>query len=153
MTTIGELLGEKADDIARDSISIGDVHILPLSRTEGITPKNGEATRNKFFIVLGFDADGNIIGGIVINSNVNQHLSTSITDYLMPISKEQLPFLNHNSFVNCSHLVTVKREKFNKSTLRGQIADKELLNLIVATVIESPYSNKQQLIEFGIIKH
>ena len=152
MTTIGDLLGETANLLARDSISVGDVHILPLSQVEGVTPKDGRTTRDKFFIVLGFDSSGNIIGGIVINSSINQRLSTSVTDYLMPVTKEQLPFLNHNSFVNCSHLITVRKEKFNKDTFRGRVEGPNLMQMIVSTVIESPYVNKKQLKEFGIIK-
>lgn len=57
MTAIGDLLGEQADKIVRDSISVGDVHLLPLNQKEGITPKDGQSYRNKFFIVLGFDTD------------------------------------------------------------------------------------------------
>lgn len=152
MTAIGDLLGEQADKIIRDSISVGDIHLLPLNQKEGITPKDGQSYRNKFFIVLGFDTDGNIIGGIVINSNINQRLSTAITDYLMPVTKEELPFLEYDSFVNCSHLVLVRREKFNRNTFKGRIDNTELLKLIVGTVMESPYINKQQLKEYGIMK-
>lgn len=152
MTAIGDLLGEQTDKIVRDSISVGDVHLLPLNQKEGITPKDGQSYRNKFFIVLGFDTDGNIIGGIVINSNINQRLSTAITDYLMPVTKEKLPFLEYDSFANCSHLVLVKREKFNRNTFKGRIDDTKLLKLITGTITESPYVNKQQLKEFGIMK-
>lgn len=152
MTNIADLLGNKADSIARKSISIGDVHLLRLGSDNGITPKNGEQTREKFFVVLGFDDIGNVIGGIVVNSKINQNLPTSVTDYLMPIQVEKCPFLKYNSYANCSQLKTVRIEKFNAFTYRGRIDDIELLNQIVGTVIESPYSNKQQLKEFGIIK-
>lgn len=152
MTVIGDLLGDKADAIARNSISIGDVHILQLGSNEGITTKNGEPTKDKFFVVLGFDDKGYIIGGIVINSKINYNLPSSVTDYLMPIKVEKCPFLKYDSFANCSRLKTVSIEKFSAHTYRGKIEDEELINQIIGTVIESPYSNKKQLKDFGLIE-
>ncbi|MDE6688963.1 MAG: hypothetical protein K2J86_03635 [Prevotella sp.] len=98
MTKIGDLLGDVADKIAQDNIKIGDVHMLVLDKSNGITSKDGEETRDKFFIVLGFDKDGNVIGGLVINSNINYKLPSSVTDYQLPVSVQQCPFLKHNSF-------------------------------------------------------
>lgn len=47
MTNIGDLLGEAANELLQSNINIGDVHLLNLDLTNGITPKNGDATRNK----------------------------------------------------------------------------------------------------------
>ena len=152
MTTVGDLLGEQADMLARETIGIGDVHILPLTPKEGITPKNGKPARNKYLIVLGFDNDGNMIGGVVINSHINYNLPPSITDYLMPVTVSQCSFLSYDSFINCSHLVVVKKDKFNSKTFVGKIDDDDLLSMIVGTIIESPQVSKQQLKEFGIAK-
>ena len=151
MTKICDLLGERADELVKSSLRIGDVHMLPLGKEEGITPKNGALKRNKFFIVLGFDATGNIIGGVVINSKINTNLPSSVTDYLMPVTVQQMSFLKYNSFVNCSQLKTVAKEKFNHSTYVDHIDDEELIDSIRKTVVESPYSNRQLLKEFRII--
>ena len=153
MTKISDLLGKEANVLVQNSIGVGDVHILPLGKEEGITPKGGELTRKKFFIILGFDEAGDIIGGIVINSNVNTNLPSSVTDYLMPVTVQQMPFLKHSSFINCSRLKTVKKDKFNFGTYVGHIDDDSLLESIKETVIESPYANIQQLKEFGIINN
>ena len=55
MTNIGDLLGNAANELAQSSINVGDVYLLNLDPSNGITPKNDDASRNKFFIVLGFD--------------------------------------------------------------------------------------------------
>lgn len=151
MTNFGDLLGDIADKLTQDSINIGDVHLLNLDQNNGITPKNGDATRNKFFIVLGFDNEGNVIGGLVINSKINYNLPPSVTDYQLPVTVEQFPFLEHNSFINCSKIIVAKKNKFNKTTYRGEISDTEMMELIINTVKESPTVNKMQLKEFGII--
>lgn len=151
MTIFRDLLGDTADKLTQNSINIGDVHLLNLDQNNGITPKNGNITRNKFFIVLGFDNDGNVIGGLVINSKINYKLPPSVTDYQLPVSVEQFPFLEHNSFINCSKIIVAKRSKFNKTTYRGEISDTEMMDLIINTVKESPTVNKMQLKEFGIV--
>ena len=84
MTNFGDLLGDMADKLTQDSINIGDVYLLNLDQNNGITPKNGDTTRNKFFIVLGFDSEGDVIGGLVINSKINYNLPhrSHTTNYL-----------------------------------------------------------------------
>lgn len=151
MTNFGDLLGDLADELTQNSINIGDVHLLNLDQNNGITPKSGDTTRNKFFIVLGFDNKGNVIGGLVINSKINYKLPPSVTDYQLPVSVQQFPFLEHNSFINCSKIIVAKRSKFNKTTYRGEISDTEMMELIINTVKESPTVNKMQLKEFGIV--
>lgn len=151
MTNIGDLLGNASNELLRSNINIGDVHLLNLDPTNGITPKNGDAARNKFFIVLGFDNEGNVIGGLVINSKINYNLPPTVTDYQLPITVKQCPFLQHNSFVNCSKIIVAKRTKFNKDTYRGEISDAELMKLITDTVKESPTVSRKQLKDFGII--
>ena len=99
MTNIGDLLGDAANKLLQSSINIGDVHLLRLDQTNGITPKNDDTTRNKFFIVLGFDNEGNVIGGLVINSKINYNLPSTVTDYQLPITVKQCPFLLTNCFL------------------------------------------------------
>lgn len=151
MTKIGDLFGNVADKLTQDTLKIGDVNMLVLDKSNGITPKDGDNTRNKFFVVLGFDKEGNVIGGLVINSNINHRLPSTITDYQLPVTVEQCPFLKHNSYVNCSRLITAERSKFDMSTYRGEIQDCDLMEQIVGTVKESPTASKKMLKDFGII--
>lgn len=150
MTTIGDLIGDQADELARSSLSVGDIHHLPLGKKEEITAKDGKDYKDKFFIILGFDDSGNAIGGVVVNSRVNTKLPTSVTDYHMPVTPKQFPFLNHNSYINCSHLVVVNITKFNKNTFRYHIKDEGLMRMIIGTLHECPIINKQLLKEFSI---
>lgn len=151
MTKFGDLLGEQADSLVRYTLNIGDVHLLVLDKGNGITPKDGEETRNKFFVVLGFDEEGRVIGGLVINSTINHNLPSSITDYQLPVTVRQCPFLKHNSFINCSKLITAERSKFDSSTYKGEISDDDLMEQIIGTVKESPTVNRKMLKIFGII--
>lgn len=152
MTNIGDVIGELGDRLTQDNIKVGDVYMLTLNENDGITPKNGENTRNKFFVVLGFDENGDVIGGLVINSKINRNLPDIITYYYFPVTTRQCPFLSHDSFVNCTNLIRAKREKFNRTAYRGTIDNKsELMSQIIETVKESPTINKQMLKDVGII--
>jgi hypothetical protein len=150
-TVLGDILGDVGDKLTQDKIEVGSVYLISLDQQNGITPKNSDLTRDKFFIVLGFDQEGNVIGGLVINSNINYNLPSSVTDYHLPIKVEQCPFLKHNSFVNCSKIIVANKTKFTKKTYRGEITDPELLNLIINTVKDSPTVNTKQLKIFGLI--
>lgn len=150
-TVLGDILGDVGDKLTQDKIEVGSVYLISLDQQNGITPKNSDLTRDKFFIVLGFDQEGNVIGGLVINSNINYNLPSSVTDYHLPIKVEQCPFLKHNSFVNCSKIIVANKTKFTKKTYRGEITDPELLNLIINTVKDSPPVNTKQLKIFGLI--
>ena len=45
-----------------------------MGKANGITPQGDYETRRKFFIVLGFDDEGNVYGGVVVNSRLNSRL-------------------------------------------------------------------------------
>jgi hypothetical protein len=150
-TVLGDILGDVGDKLAQDNIKVGNVYLINLDQQNGITPKNGDLTRDKFFIVLGLDNEGNVIGGLVINSKINYNLPSSVTDYQLPIKVEQCPFLKYNSFVNCSKIIVANKAKFTKNTFRGEISDPEFIDLLINTVKESPTVNTKLLKRFGFI--
>lgn len=151
MTILGDILEDVGDKLAQDNIKVGNVYLINLDQQNGITPKNGDLTRDKFFIVLGFDNEGNVIGGLIINSKINYNLPSSVTDYQLPIKVEQCPFLKYNSFVNCSKIIVANKAKFTKNTYRGEISDPEFIDLLINTVKESPTVNTKLLKRFGLI--
>ena len=151
MTILGDILEDVGDKLAQDNIKVGNVYLINLDQQNGITPKNGDLSRDKFFIVLGFDNEGNVIGGLVINSKINYNLPSSVTDYQLPIKVEQCPFLKYNSFVNCSKIIVANKAKFTKNTYRGEISDPEFIDLLINTVKESPTVNTKLLKRFGLI--
>ena len=138
------------NNTALENVKIGDVYYIEMSQTDGITPKDGYNTRDKFFVVLGFDCQGNIYGGVVINSNINQHLPTIVKQYHMPILCEKYEFLSYDSFVNCSQLMTATPAKLLQGDKVGEI-QKEDINLIIATVCDYPNANKEKLRRFGLL--
>ena len=69
MTKLSDILSDNTlKNIAENTIKKGDVYRIRMNREDGIIPKNGADSRNKFFVVLGFDSFGNAYGGVIVNS-------------------------------------------------------------------------------------
>lgn len=141
---------ELIDDVVSNDVQLGDVYKIELSKGDGIIPKNGYDTRNKFFVVLGFDERGNVYGGIVFNSKINQNLPTSIKDYHMPISAKDYPFLSHDSFLNCTKIFTATSMHLMKGEKLGCINTADF-ELICSTVCSYPNAVPYELKRFGLI--
>ena len=138
------------DDVVSNDVQLGDVYKIELSKADGIIPKNGYDTRDKFFVVLGFDEQGNVYGGILFNSKINQNLPTLIKDYHMPISAKDYPFLLHDSFLNCTKIFPATSTHLMKGEKLGTIntADFELIR---CTVCSYPNAVPYKLKRFGLI--
>ncbi len=131
-------------------IRIGDVYRIRMSVENGIVPKPGDESRNKYFIVLGFDSDGCVYGGVIINSRINANMPLHIKDWHMPIKRSKYGFLDHDSFVDCSSLKRAPLNKFHSLRYLGLI-DEEDVRLILGTIKESPQESRAHLARFGIL--
>ncbi len=150
MTKLSDILDENSvKAIAKESIKIGNVYRIKMDEKNGIKPKAGDSSRNKYFIVLGFDSEGNAYGGVIINSNINQKIPQSMKDCHIPVKCSKYGFLDHDSFVDCSKLKTARIEKFGKWQFLG-IFSLEDVQLITATIKESPNETKEHLALFGL---
>jgi len=151
MMKFSDLLdGDDAERILLSNINVGDVFRINMGRETGIVPKVGDESRNKFFIVLGFDDYGNAYGGVVINSKINSRIPYEAQILHMPISKDKYDFLTHNSFVDCSELMVVKREKVATWRYLGHVEEEDT-ELITETIKSSPFESEARLAQFGLV--
>ena len=149
MVSLGDILGKQAEKLAQSSIEVGNVYRIKLDKSSGIIPKPGDDTRNKFFIILGFDSDGNIYGGVIINSSINANIPSKLKFLHMPIKVSKYSFLEHDSFVDCSSLKTTPLSGFSRWEFLGKM-DKEDVTMIVGTLKTSPLVDIARLEDFGI---
>ena len=126
-----------------------------MTLEEGVKPKNnGEESRNKYFIVLGKTEDGKFIGFVLINSNINPHLSSELKDLHYPLHFSKYSFLEKNRFVDCGQLKEITLENFSdryKCQSFGKI-DEEDLQHITQAVISSPIETPKHLKKIGLIE-
>lgn len=150
MTKLFDLLNnDSIKSITQKSIEIGNVYRIQMDKSNGIIPKPGDTSRNKFFVVLGFDEEGNIYGGVIINSNINQRVPDSVKDWQMPIKQSKYKFLDYDSFVDCSKLKCTSIDKFGKWQFIGIILQEDI-ELIIGTIKESPNETPEHLALFGL---
>ena len=115
----------------------------------GIKPKAGDKSRNKYFIVLGFDSEGNAYGGVIINSEINPNIPQSMKNCHLHIECSKYSFLDHDSYVDCSKLKIANIEKFGKWQYLGFFSLEDV-QLITTTIQGSPNETKEHLAMFGL---
>lgn len=143
------LNGKDLSTLAANTVKVGEVYEITMNESNGITPKPGDSSRDKFFVVLGFDSNGIAYGGVIINSNINKNLPPYIKMFHMPIKQSKYPFLRYDSFVDCVQLKRAFPQKFNEWRYLGKIDDDDL-ELIIGTIRESPRESKAHLSLFGL---
>lgn len=145
-----DLLDSKsAHSLALSTIKVGNVYIIDLDKSNGITPKAGYDTRRKYFVVLGFDGES-VYGGVVINSNINFNIQGQIASQHYPIFKSRYAFLAYDSWVDCMRLMTVKIETFREWIFICALEPDDMEN-IKRLVIKSPRETPQRLQRFGLV--
>lgn len=140
---------EELSKLATHTVKVGDVYEITMTEANGIKPKAGDSSRDKYFIVLGFDSNGVAYGGVIINSQINKNLPAHIKMYHMPIKKSKYPFLRYDSFVDCVRLKIAHPQKFNEWNYLGEV-DEYDVDLIIGTIKESPAESIEHLSQFGL---
>lgn len=107
-----------------------------------------EIDHGKFFVVIGED-DNELVGFFFINSWVNDFIQRKpeMAKLQFPIAQSDYSFLSHNSFLNCSSLTTIDKDKLSYSiasgetTIKGQLTNNDI-NAILCMVRESKLFSK-----------
>ena len=131
-------------------VSIGSIHYITMGKTNGITPKDGYPSRNKYFVILGQDKAGYLYGGVVINSRINQKLPVIYRCITTLSPKASYAFLSHDSFIDCSTLMSVPASQLSTNTLCGELTP-EHLGYVLDAVRQSGTISLIKLREYGII--
>lgn len=73
----------------------------------------GDDGRKKYFIVIGKDQEGNAIGFVLINSEVNPHLPACRKELHYLLKATDYDFLEgEDRFVDCSDFKKISKERF-----------------------------------------
>lgn len=131
-------------------IKRGDVFRVTMNKANGITPKKGDESRDKYFVVLGFDNDGNVYGGVVFNSYININLPPYVQAMQYAITRIEYEFLSNDSYIDCSSIKIVKKSKLLKSRHLGILKSSDVVN--VTNKLKTNYRiSKIELKRFGIL--
>lgn len=133
---------------------IGGIYLIPdFDENDGLVLKNRNVSQSKFFIVIGIDTDGGTIGFLYINSKNYQSLTAETKSTHMEISMCMYPFLDRDSFIDCSDINVMVVARFQSARARGKIVslyDEDLEN-IKSILISNPTAIPKKLRRFGLI--
>lgn len=152
---LSDLLGEDAlGRLVENSVSEGDVYRMHLGDEENVRAKHeGDDGRNKYFVVLGHDNEGNAIGLVLINTKINTSLPQKRKDMHYELRAEKYDFLNgRKRYVDCSDFKIIAKSKFTGlfgGSAKGKIEDDDLrlIREAVATYEDTP---KVMIHRFGL---
>lgn len=128
----------------------GDVFRITLNQANGIIPKPGDSSRDKYFVVLGFDHDGNVYGGVIFNSYINLKLPPFVQAMQYPIKKDAYDFLSHDSYIDCSSIKVVKKLKLLRSLYLGHLREDDL-DMLYDKISTNSRISKIELRRFGML--
>lgn len=130
---IGDLLSdEQKQHLLVSAVKEGDVFRMHLGDDEGVKGKNpGDDGRNKYFVIIGHDSEGNALGFVLINSEINKDLPDKRKVMHYPLHAKDYPFLEgKDRFVDCSDFKVISQRKFTQlfgsQTSKGQIHKNDL---------------------------
>ena len=95
---------ETVERMLLSRVSVGEVFRMHLGKEENIKGKNpGDDGRNKYFVVLGHDLDGNAIGVVIIDTEINPNLPPRRQQMHYQLSAKKYAFLTyiiHSGFIS-----------------------------------------------------
>jgi len=134
----------------------GSVFRMHLGKEEKVRGKKpGDDGRNKYFVTLGQDSEGEMIGLVLIDSEINAFLPQCRKDAHLKVSASKYGFLDgKDRFVDCSDFKMMRRERFsamfNASSMKGHI-DKEDMARIRSAVASYEDASPKLLKRFGLL--
>ena len=109
---------------------IGSIFLTDFDdKDQGFVLKEGETSRQKFFIVIGNDSSGNAIGVIFINTKPNPKVNFNKdfldTQYFI-LQRDYSKFLKYDSYVDCSKIRELCNDRIHRFKFKGNILPDDL---------------------------
>ncbi len=108
------LSAEDFEDLVASQAVEGSVFRMFLGDNEGIKGKHtGDEGRNKYFIVLGHDSEGNAIGFVLVDTKINQNIPKKRQVAHYKILAKNNAFLDGvDRYVDCSDFKVIAKKRF-----------------------------------------
>lgn len=145
---------ELLNTLARGVVAPGQIYRLKMTEREGVKPKNaGDDGRNKYFVVLGTTDDGELIGFVLVNSEINQRLPQIIKSLQYKITAKDYPFLRKDSYICCSELKYIESAHFFERFQDNAVAalSDDHLEVVKNLLAQSPRVSAADMQRFGLL--
>lgn len=142
MANLKDLLSaESMENLTSSQAVEGSVFRMHLGAEEGVKGKSpGDDGRKKYFVVLGHDSEGNAIGFVLVDSNINPNLPQKRQKAHFKIMAKDNAFLEGvDRYVDCSDFKVITKKRF--SELFGKEKSKGTIDAASLTAIKEMTSN------------
>lgn len=154
--SLADLLAQdKLTDVVFSVVEEGDVYRMKLDGREEIVGKNGADSRNKYFIIVGHDIEGNALGFFVVDTVVNPCLPLARREKHLKIEASKYAFLKGvDRYVDCSDFKVIQKERFaelfSADKAVAKIANDDIVR-IKHEALTYRNANKARLKRFGLL--
>ncbi len=134
------------------AVKPGSVFRMRFYSQDGVVPKDVKDTsRDKYFVILGKNDDGNYVALSLINTEINENLKQRIGAFQYQINSSDYEFLNgKDRFVDCYDMKEVASERIiDQGDYAGLISEADM-NAIIKLVNYSPIVSVAKLRRYGI---
>ena len=101
----------------------GSVFRMHLGVKEGVKGKNsGDDGRNKYFVVLGHDSEGNAIGFVLVDTNINPNLpiKRQLAHYKI-LAKDNAFLDGVDRYVDCSDFKVISKKRLQNFLVKRML--------------------------------
>lgn len=122
------------------SIEPGSVFRMKFLPSDGVVPKDeDDDSRNKYFIIIGKDHEGNYIALTLINTDINLKLFNIIGPYQHKIFAAEYEFLKgKDRYIDCYRIKEVSAERLLAEGIYIGYVSPELLIDVKMLAVSSP---------------
>lgn len=147
---------DKLADVVTSVVEEGDVYRMRLDGREEIVGKDGADSRNKYFIIMGHDSEGNALGFFVVDTQINASLPQARKDKHLKILASKYDFLDGvDRYVDCSDFKVILKERFAELFSADKAKakmDAEDIDKIKQEAVTYRNANKARLKRFGLME-
>lgn len=142
------------ENVSEHNLKVGDIIYVSLGSDDGLILRDGFSTRYKYLVIVGFTSEGNIIGSLLINSNINQQKwSQEFLDCQYPLlHKHYLHILDYTSWLDCTELFEFGADALAKrgALLKGALTEEDKQN-VLTMLRNSEVIDKATKRRFGLL--
>ena len=135
------------------AIEVGSVFKMTMYPGDKVTPKkDGDTSRDKYFVVIGKTEDSVVVGSLLINTNINNRMFNLIAPYQHCISPDSYNFLNGKErYISCYEIKKFPIERIIEKAEYIGILSPEDIDASIELAKKSPINDKHTLRMFRLI--
>ncbi len=150
MATLGNFFSED------DKKKFAEANITPGTVLKCFV-RNTNPPKEKRFVVLGTDSEGNLVGVVFINTNINWKVirTFELQKLQYYIEAEKNDFIDRNCYIDCSEIIELPKEDVvtgiinSPGNVLGKVSD-EQFKLIIDFIKQSPKITPKHRKKYGI---